>query len=160
MVALKGGPLTLAFLDRPPRITLAVKSIPYMFQKVDLGSDEQRSQEYHDSRNRLEQIPLLQVGEDTLLRQSVAILEYLEEAYPGKPKLLPDDPIDRARVREIVEIVNSYIQPMQNTLTIEKVAEMDDKLAKWLPRAVTAHTTGVGTTQERRPPRSGHNGGL
>jgi len=144
MVAVKGAAGALTLFGFPPssstnrlRIALAVKGIPYTFHKVDLGSGEQRTHEYHKTRNRLEQVPLLQVGEDTLLRQSVAILEYLEDAYPDKPKLLPDDPIERARVREVVEIVNSYIQPMQNKLTVEKVAEMDKKLAEWLSKAGT-----------------------
>ncbi|HEY3593171.1 MAG TPA: maleylacetoacetate isomerase, partial [Polyangiaceae bacterium] len=39
--------------------------------------------------------------------------EYLEERFPSPP-LLPADPLARARVREIAEIVNSGIQPLQN----------------------------------------------
>lgn len=91
--------------------------------------------------NKLGQIPILQVN-DIKLRQTVAIMEYLEEVYP-EPKLLPDDANERARVREVVEIVNSYIQPMQNKLTVEKIAEMDCELAEWLPKAVKAHVDGT-----------------
>jgi len=119
------------------RIALAVKGLPYKFEKVDMGTNESRSEEYRQTMNRLGQIPILQVGA-IKLRQTVAQLEFLEEVYP-QPPLLPEDPIERARVREIVEIVNSFIQPMQNKLTVEKIAEMDSELAEWLPRAVKAH---------------------
>jgi glutathione S-transferase len=159
MVALKGSAGALTLFGFPGssttnrlRLALTIKGIPFTFHKVDLGSGEQRTHEYHNTRNRLEQVPLLQLEDGTLLRQSVAILEYLEEAYPGKPKLLPDDPVDRSRVREVVEIVNSYIQPMQNKLTVEKVAELDDHLATWLPKAITAHTKGGGHDREEDTP--------
>jgi maleylacetoacetate isomerase len=136
------------------RIALAIKKIPYVFKVIDLMADQQKSDEWVETKNMLQQIPVLQVGDEEdndnnnggspiLLRQSIAILEYLEEAYPESlPRLLPEDPIARARVREIAEIVNSFIQPMQNKLTVEKVAEMDPELAEWLPKAFRAHLDG------------------
>lgn len=93
--------------------------------------------------NILGQIHILQISQDVKLRQSVAILEYLEEAYPSLPPLLPTHPLERARVRQVMEIVNSYIQPMQNKLTVEKIAEMDPELAEWSPKAVKAHVDGT-----------------
>lgn len=64
----------------------------------------------------------------------------LGAAYPNHlPQLLPTDLIQRAKVREIVEIVNSLIQPMQNKLTVQKVAEMDKEFGEWLPNAVKSH---------------------
>ena len=43
----------------------------------------------------------------------MAILEYLEERFPTPP-LLPADPWLRARARQLAEMVNSGIQPLQN----------------------------------------------
>ena len=41
-------------------------------------------------------------------------MEYLDEVYPDRPLLLPKDPLQRVRARQIAEIVNSGIQPLQN----------------------------------------------
>ena len=95
--------------------------------------------------NPLAQIPVLKVEDDTdsvLLRQTLAVCEYLEEAYPDTPRILPENPVARAKVREVAEIVNSYIQPMQNKLTVEKLAKVDKELAEWLPLAVKHHIEG------------------
>jgi maleylpyruvate isomerase len=59
---------------------------------------------------------MLELGEGAehfTLTQSLAILEYLEERFPDPP-LLPQDISLRARARELAELVNSGIQPMQN----------------------------------------------
>ncbi|XP_069172903.1 probable maleylacetoacetate isomerase 2 isoform X2 [Procambarus clarkii] len=49
---------------------------------------------------------------DLRKNENMTILEYLEEAYP-QPPLLPKDTLLRAKVREICELVNSGIQPIQ-----------------------------------------------
>ena len=76
---------------------------------------EQHRPEFH-KQNPLEQVPVLEVNlGSTLFRltQSMAILEYLEELYPN-PALLPEGAEQRARVRQLSEIINSGIQPIQN----------------------------------------------
>jgi maleylpyruvate isomerase len=52
----------------------------------------------------------------------MAILEYLEERFP-EPSLLPSDPWRRARARMLAEMVNSGIQPFQNTPTTSYVRD-------------------------------------
>ncbi len=54
------------------------------------------------------------------LGESIAIMEYLEETHKDRP-LLPSDPIKRALVRQLVEIVNSGIQPLQNSSVINMI---------------------------------------
>jgi len=53
-------------------------------------------------------VPFLEVN-GTRIRESSAILEYLEDAYPQKP-LLPRDPVERARVREIVVFLELHLE--------------------------------------------------
>jgi maleylacetoacetate isomerase len=53
------------------------------------------------------------------LAESVAIIEYLEETRP-EPALYPKDPWARARVRQVVELVNAGIQPLQNLVTLSR----------------------------------------
>ncbi len=52
-------------------------------------------------------------GRDVPLTQSLAIIEYLEEAYPESP-LLPADPLGRARVRALAQAIACEIQPLPN----------------------------------------------
>lgn len=99
------------------RIALAVKGLSFELFPVHLVRDggEQHRPEFH-KQNPLEQVPVLEVnlGSNLFrLTQSMAILEYLEEVYPNPP-LLPEGAEQRARVRQLSEMVNSGIQPMQN----------------------------------------------
>ena len=50
----------------------------------------------------------------------MAILEYLEETHP-QPALLPSDSLGRARVRQMSEVINSGIQPVQNLRVMQKL---------------------------------------
>jgi glutathione S-transferase len=53
-------------------------------------------------------VPFLEVG-GTRLIESEVILEYLEDAYPQKP-LLPKDPLARAKVRELVTVIELHLE--------------------------------------------------
>ncbi|MET3762075.1 glutathione S-transferase family protein [Sphingomonas sp. UYEF23] len=50
-------------------------------------------------------VPILQTEEGTLIRSSVAILEYLEERFPS-PNMLGTTPEYRARTREFVGVID------------------------------------------------------
>jgi glutathione S-transferase len=65
------------------RIALAWKGIQYDYKPVNLVKGEQKS-ESHSALNSFKQVPVLVLPDGTVLIQSTAILEYLEEAYPGK----------------------------------------------------------------------------
>ncbi len=104
------------------RIGLALKGLPYRYRPVHLLRDggEQFSDAYR-ALNPMSELPCLVVHGDAdpegppeaVLAQSIAILEYLDEVHPSPP-LLPSSAADRARVRQLVESVNSSIQPLQN----------------------------------------------
>jgi maleylpyruvate isomerase len=115
------------------RIALGLKGLSYEPSFVHLvrAGGEQHQPEFRDKNPRA-QIPVLEVddrGSPVFLAQSLAILEYLEERYPTPP-LLPRDLIARARVRELAEIVNSGIQPFQNTGTSKYLSEVAPDLDK------------------------------
>jgi maleylpyruvate isomerase len=106
------------------RIGLALKGIAYEYVAVNIapGAKAQHHEAY-GRVNPMRQVPVLEWndGERELrLTQSVAILEYLDERWP-RPRLLPQGALARARVREAVEVVNSGIQPLQNTKLSEKL---------------------------------------
>jgi len=97
------------------RIALEVKGVPFVYQPVNLLRGEQNGAAYRGINPRGE-VPALEVevgGVVHHLAQSVAIIEYLDERFP-EPALLPRDAIARAVTRQIVEIVNSGIQPLHN----------------------------------------------
>eukprot|EP01060_Flectonema_neradi_P036880 TRINITY_DN725_c0_g1_i1.p1 TRINITY_DN725_c0_g1~~TRINITY_DN725_c0_g1_i1.p1 ORF type:complete len:222 (+),score=51.60 TRINITY_DN725_c0_g1_i1:53-718(+) len=102
------------------RIALAVKGVEYKYEAVNLLKGEQKGEKYVAEKNVMKQVPSLDVGDD-VLSQSLAIMEYIEEVYPG-PSLLPDSAIDKAKVRELCQIIASGIQPIQNLAVIAKIA--------------------------------------
>jgi maleylpyruvate isomerase len=122
------------------RIGLELKGLGYETAPVHLLKGEQRSADFRD-RNPMQQVPLLEFeasGSIRRLSQSLAILEYLEEAHP-EPPLLPDDPWARARVRELAELINSGIQPLQNTGVLEHVGRLAPQVERgaWANHFIT-----------------------
>jgi len=123
------------------RTVLEWKGLSYEYQAVNLapGVSEQRAPEFA-AVNPLQQVPTLEWadGERPIrLTQSVAIAEYLEETHPTPP-LLPRAAVARARVRQVVELVTSGIQPLQNTATLAAVARLTtaDGVREWAEGAI------------------------
>lgn len=124
------------------RIALGLKGVQWEYVPVHLLEGEQHASE-HSSKNPMGQVPVLEVERDGklhMLGQSLAIIEYLEETHP-EPALLPRDPIARARTRQLAEIVNSGIQPMQNLGVLEHLAVVAPSADK---KAWAAHFVGRG----------------
>jgi maleylacetoacetate isomerase/maleylpyruvate isomerase len=93
------------------RIGLALKGLDYDYRAVHLPKNEQTAESYAAvSASRL--VPLLKDG-DTVLTQSLAILEYLDETHPATP-FLPANPVERARVRAIALDIACEIHPLNN----------------------------------------------
>lgn len=100
------------------RIGLNLKSLPYETVPVHLLRDggEQRSAAFRDI-NPQGLVPVLQHGE-RMMRQSVAILEYLDETWP-EPPLLPAAARDRQRVRSIAQAIACDIHPLNNLRVLQ-----------------------------------------
>lgn len=121
------------------RTALAFKGIDYEYKAVNLVKDggQQLTEEYK-ALNPIKQVPTLVIDGITL-GQSMAILEYLEETRPEK-RLLPVDPKQKAKVRQISEMINSGIQPIQNLSVlkmIEKVTGDESKKVEWAKHWIT-----------------------
>jgi maleylacetoacetate isomerase len=107
------------------RIAIAFKELECEIVPVHLLRQEQHVAAHH-GRNAMEQVPVLELednGSPLVLSQSMAILEYLEERWP-EPPLLPRDRPARARARQLAELVNAGIQPLQNLSVLERVKEL------------------------------------
>lgn len=76
------------------RCALNLKGLAYEPEVVWLLTEEQKSDAYA-ALNPQQLVPTL-IDDGHVLNQSMAIIEYLDETKPG-PKLLPADPLGRAR---------------------------------------------------------------
>jgi maleylacetoacetate isomerase/maleylpyruvate isomerase len=115
------------------RIALRLKHLEYRAVPVHLlrHGGEQHGPDYA-RRNPSKLIPTLEDGALTL-RQSLAILEYLEEIHPT-PALLPPDAAGRARVRALAQSVACDIHPLNNLRVLRylKAEGLDeDRRAAW-----------------------------
>ena len=93
------------------RIALNVKNVSYEKVPVSLiqNGGEHHSSEYR-SLNPQGLLPTF-IDNRVTLTQSIAIIEYLEECFP-EPSILPGNPIDRARARQIAQITACDIRPL------------------------------------------------
>ena len=102
-------------------------------------SEDQNKEEYK-KLNPMGRVPALVIDGHTLA-ESVSIMEYLEETRKERP-MLPADPVQRATVRQLVEIINSGIQPLQNLGVLNALGELGlDKKSwaqKWIIKGLTA----------------------
>jgi maleylpyruvate isomerase len=93
------------------RIALHLKGLAYEQGAINLRANAQRGADYL-ALNPMGIVPTLVDG-DTVLDQSLAIIEYLEETHPD-PALLPKAAADRARVRAIAMDIACEIHPVNN----------------------------------------------
>ncbi len=101
------------------RIALNLKGMDYVIAPVHLVRDggEQHRAEYRDI-NPQQLVPTLVDG-GRVLRQSLAIIEYLDDAYPDTPRLLPGTTRRCARVRAIAQMIACDIHPLGNLRVLQ-----------------------------------------
>ncbi|MGI9343896.1 MAG: maleylacetoacetate isomerase [Gammaproteobacteria bacterium] len=123
------------------RIALNLKGLEHEIRPISLLRDggEHRKASYLEI-NPQGMVPTLVDG-DLTIGQSIAILEYLEEAYPERP-LLPASPADCSRVRQLMNIVCCDIHPLNNLRVLQYLdTELNvDQVAKdaWYGRWIHA----------------------
>lgn len=104
------------------RIGLQLKGCAYDYHAIDLIAGQQREPAYR-AVNPQGLTPALDLGDGTVLAQSLAILEWLEETRPN-PAILPRSALDRATVRQMAGIIACDIHPLNNTRVGRKLAQM------------------------------------
>ncbi|GMS91993.1 hypothetical protein PENTCL1PPCAC_14168, partial [Pristionchus entomophagus] len=113
------------------RIALNLKELSYESRVVEWKSEKGYNKSELLKINPAGRIPVF-VHNGRVLTESLAIVEYIEETFPG-PKLLPSDPFKRHQARAIALHITAGIQPLQIGRTTEKVEEMagEGKGAEW-----------------------------
>jgi len=121
------------------RIALRLKGLDVDYVAVDLRREQHLSDEYK-ALNPQGLVPAL-VHDGSVLIQSPAIIEWLEERFPT-PALLPTAIDDRARVRALAAIVGCDIHPVNNRRILEALRHDfgadDASVNRWCANWITA----------------------
>jgi maleylacetoacetate isomerase len=126
------------------RIGLNLKNLDYDYLPVNLLQGEHKGDAYLGI-NPQGLVPAMELPDGQVLGQSIALLEWLDETCP-EPPLLPGDPLQRARVRSVVNSVACDIHPIcnmsvTNYLKIYFDADRDNVLqwyTTWMHRGFSA----------------------
>ncbi len=125
------------------RIALAMKGIAYepVFHHLRLGKHREPG---YLAVNPQGLVPTLEWTDGTVLSQSLAIIEFLDEVVP-EPRLLPEDARGRARVRMLSQMIACDIHPVNNLRILNALRSRfgadDAAVADWF-RTWVAETFG------------------
>jgi len=131
------------------RIALNYKGLEHEIVPVSLapGVSEHRDDAYR-AKNPQMLVPFLEDG-DLGIAQSMAILEYLEEAYPGVHLLPQSEPL-RSQVRAFCNMIACDIHPLNNLRVMTYIKRefgadpTDDWYAHWIHEGFRAAEVMVG----------------
>jgi maleylpyruvate isomerase len=138
------------------RIALSLKRLQFTSIPLDLRSGEQRLEGYLRI-NSQGFVPALALDDGTVLTQSAAIIEYLDEIH-ADPPLLPTAPLARARVRALSQAITCDVHPLNN-LRVLQYLEKDLGHDKTLRDAWYGHWVRMGFDAiERRLVRDAETG--
>lgn len=121
------------------RIVLLEKGIEF---EEDPGATPKQTDEFL-ARTPMGKVPFVEFDGGRRLSESSVICEYLEEAYPQKP-LLPKDPFERAKVRELVTHMELHLELVARRLYPQVFFgrsisdEVKQSVEKDLPKGVRA----------------------
>ena len=113
------------------RIALNLKGLSAEHLSHHLRKGEQRAPDYL-AINPQGLVPTLQ-GDGTVLTQSLAIIEWLDETHPAPP-LLPKDPLRRAQVRAFAQAIACDLHPLQNLKVLARLRELglpEEQVTAW-----------------------------
>ena len=127
------------------RIALGMKGIPFEQTSYMLRRGDQKQASYV-AINPQGLVPTLELDDGTVMTQSIAILEWLEETHP-QPAMLPKDPMERARVRAFAFAIACDIHPVQN---IERAQRREGARATRIPKP----TNGRGASMRKASMRA------
>ena len=125
------------------RIALNLKGLAYEPVPVNLVAGDQIDRDYA-KLNPGQGVPTLVLGDGTVLTQSMAILDWLEETQPD-PALLPSHAVSRAKVRAAAMTIACDIHPVNNLRVVARLKAMGHSqeetvvwMNDWMLRGLTA----------------------
>ena len=124
------------------RIALNLKGLPYKTVSIHLQKEGGMNlkPEYRAINPQM-RVPALKLDTGELLTQSLAIIDYLDETHP-QPPLLPRDPVGRAKVRALAQLIACDIHPLNNVAPLRylksPLGQEQDKIDAWYHHWVIA----------------------
>lgn len=135
------------------RIALALKGLDYDYAGVNLRGGEQGQPAYREL-SPAGIVPVLVDG-DLTLTQSLAIIDYLDQRYP-EPRLLPEEPVLRARVLEVAQTIACEIHPIDNIRVLKyltgKLGVSEEAKSAWYAHWVDEGLGAVERLLSKHPP--------
>lgn len=126
------------------RIALQLKGLEYEHIPKALLKHEHQAVDYL-ALNPQGLIPALAV-DGSVISQSLAIIEYLNDLQP-QPPLLPADPLARAQVRSMALAIACDIHPLNNLRVLDylrqHLAQKDDGVNTWYRHWISAGFRGL-----------------
>jgi maleylacetoacetate isomerase len=126
------------------RIALNLKGLQYESLPKAFARNEHRTPDYL-ALNPQGLIPALAI-DGVVLSQSLAIIEYLNDRHP-EPPLLPEDAIDRARVRSMAMAIACEIHPLNNLRVLnylrDQLKQDDTGIGTWYRHWITEGFRGL-----------------
>lgn len=126
------------------RIALHVKGVTYESIPKVFAKNEHRAADYL-AVNPQGLIPALAI-DATVISQSLAIIEYLNDRYP-EPPFLPADALARAQVRSMALAIACDIHPLNNLRVLnylrQDLAQDEDGVNRWYRHWVTTGFQGL-----------------
>lgn len=123
------------------RIALALKGLDYQAVPVNLiaASGGEHKQAAYLAINPQGRVPALRTEEGSVLTQSPAIIEYLEERY-RQVALLSTDLATRAHERAVAALVACDIHPLHNVSVLNQLRQMgqtEEQVVQWIGHWIT-----------------------
>ncbi len=116
-ITVYGAPLSTYV--RTVRLLLEEAGADYELKSIDFFSGENQSAEYL-AKNPFGKVPTLEVDGE-LIYETVAITDYLD-AVVASNKFSPSHPLAKARMRQIMAIIDSYLYPAAiRTIVIQRL---------------------------------------
>jgi maleylpyruvate isomerase len=122
------------------RIALNLKGLAYETAAIHLQKEGgQNLKPDYRAINPQMRVPALRLDSGEILTQSLAIIDYLDETHP-QPPLLPRDPVGRAKVRALAQLIACDIHPLNNVAPLRYLknelgqdqAKIDDWYHHWV----------------------------
>jgi maleylpyruvate isomerase len=134
------------------RIALNLKGLEAEQVFHHLRRGEQRSSSYL-RLNPQGLVPALETDNGTVLTQSLAICEWLDETRP-EPPLLPGSALERAEIRAFALAISCDIHPVQNLKVLDRLRAMplpEIEITSWAQGVISDGLAACETLIARRP---------
>ncbi|MGN6268974.1 MAG: glutathione S-transferase family protein [Sphingomonas sp.] len=136
-------------------IPLYEKATPFTFRNVDPGEPDNYAE--LALRWPLAKFPLLVDG-DRQVFESSAIIEYLDAFHPGAARMIPADPWQAVRVRQLDRVFDNYVMNAMQVVVgnalrpeenrdpwgVDRAREGLDKIYAWLDGELAGRTWAAG----------------